>query len=663
MALSLRALCKQERFYLDTMQNLLDFVQNYNLIRDKEQLPVWRERLEETFDKFQGNRLQMDLLEEDGHYLDDTSMEGARDIESVLETGLKTDASRAARDQFELNYCMSCLWSKAPHDVTPSSSRNPNQSQPSKAPTNPPVADQTQSQPQNSRNPQIVSNQTSSQTIPTDAPRASTSSSLSHCSTSLVANVRQIPSTVLLQTALVKTFNPAGNVLWARVLLDPASQLNVVSERFIQRLSVRKQKDHHVIGGIGKAIVVSSHSVVVRIQSHYTEFSADLKFHILNEITRKLPSNAVDTSEWIWPTDIILADPKFHEPARIDMIIGMEIYYDLLLDGLIRLGPEKPVLQQTALGWVVSGKVGVLPPSQSNTSIVHICSSVALDNQLAMFWELESCRSSSIMSVEETECERHFAATTSRDSTGRFVVVLPKKPSVLSQLGNSYEIAKRRFLSLERRLHVNPNLRSSYAAFIEEYRNLKHMHEVTDSQTSSSTSYYLPHHSVVRSDSITTKLRVVFDASCTTDTGVSLNDALMVGPVVQEDLISIILRFRTHRYAIIADIEKMYRQVLVHPSDHLLQRILWRDEPSEPIKSYELTTVTYGTCAAPYLATKCLQELSKLGQISYPAAAQMIAKDFYTDDLISGANNIEEGKTLCSQLLQLLQSAGFRLRK
>ncbi|XP_058816297.1 uncharacterized protein LOC131679577 [Topomyia yanbarensis] len=781
-------------------------------MRDKDQLAVWRERLEKTFEKFQSNRLQMDLLEEDGQDLDDTSLAGAEegakpvrrecydslvkliddfernlrmiekmriDIEgwsillahmvcsrldsstlkqwenynqsteapeynnlneflrrhsTVLQSiapgkSRTTDPSRSEpirpqksrfssihsvtssaprpcpfckqsahspfkceafrnspiQQRYELvkrkALCINCL--SPDHQIKNCSSsacrvcgqkhhtmlhqqtnnRSPNLSQASKSASSSLISDQTQSQTQNNRNTTNVSNQTSSPTVPTDVQVPSTSSSLSHCSTSLVANVRQIPSTVLLQTALVKVFDPTGYFLWARVLLDPASQLNVVSERFVQRLTVRKVKDHHVIGGIGKATILSTHSIVARIQSHYTEFSADLKFQILEEITRELPNNAVDISEWVWPNDIVLADPKFHEPAYVDMIIGMEIYYDLLLEGLIRLGPGKPVLQQTTLGWVVSGRVGIQQSYQSTPSLVNVCSTEPLDDQLAKFWELESCQSSSIMSVEETVCEAHFAATTSRDATGRFVVVLPKKPSVMPLLGNSYEIAKRRFLSLERRLQANPLLRSAYAAFINEYRNLKHMQEVIESQILTSPSYYLPHLCVVRPDSLTTKLRVVFDAPCTTDTGISLNDALMVGPVVQEDLVSIILRFRMPRYAIISDVEKMYRQVLVHSSDQPLQRILWRNEPSEPIQIYELMTVNYGTSAAPYLATKCLQQLSKLGQSSHPTAAQVIANDFYMDDMISGTDTIEEGKILCTELLQLLQSAGFSLRK
>ncbi|XP_062707822.1 uncharacterized protein LOC134288108 [Aedes albopictus] len=541
------------------------------------------------------------------------------------------------------------------------SNRYPNQSQAPKQTQSPPNPEQTQTQPQNARNPPTASNQpppppTPVASVPVAPP------SLSHCSTSLVANVRKIPSTVLLQTALVKVVDSSGYLLWARALLDPASQLNVISERLIQRLQARKIKDHHVIGGIGGSTTVANHSVLLSVLSHCTDFNADLKFYILGEITRDLPSNSVDVSNWEWPSDIVLADPKFHEPASVDMIIGMEVYYDLLLEGFVKLGPGKPVLQKTTLGWVVSGRVGLSQPPNRAVA-AHVCSTLSLEDSLARFWEIESCQSSSTMSIEESTCEAYFSATTTRDGDGRFVVALPKKPEVLNRLGQSYEIAKRRLLSLSRRLEANPALQASYSAFIDEYLQLGHMEEVFPDTPSASVSYFLPHHCVVRPDSLTTKLRVVFDASCATDTGVSLNDALMVGPVVQEDLVCITMRFQLPRFAITSDIEKMYRQILVIPSDRPLQQILWQDKPGEPIRVFQLKTVTYGTSSAPYLATKCLQELSRHGQSSHPAAAVVLANDFYMDDMISGVNNADEGKVLCNQLLELLQSAGLSLRK
>jgi hypothetical protein len=88
----------------------------------------------------------------------------------------------------------------------------------------------------------------------------------------------------------------------------------------------------------------------------------------------------------------------------------------------------------------------------------------------------------------------------------------------------------------------------------------------------------------------------------------SLNDILQVGAADQQDLYSIVLRFRTHQVCFTADIAKMYHQIMVHLQDRDLQRILWRYSSEEPIQEYRLITVTYGTSSAPFLTTYCLMK-------------------------------------------------------
>ena len=80
--------------------------------------------------------------------------------------------------------------------------------------------------------------------------------------------------------------------------------------------------------------------------------------------------------------------------------------------------------------------------------------------------------------------------------------------------------------------------------------------------------------------------------------------------MVQSPLISIITKFRTNPYVMTADIEKIYRQINVHPSQQNLQLVLWRERPEEPVKTYKLLTITYGQASAPYLATPVLKQLA-----------------------------------------------------
>lgn len=120
---------------------------------------------------------------------------------------------------------------------------------------------------------------------------------------------------------------------------------------------------------------------------------------------------------------------------------------------------------------------------------------------------------------------------------------------------------------------------------MNEYESLGHMSKVENN--SKPVSYYLPHHGVFKEHNDTTKLRVVFDGSASTTSGVSLNNLQMVGPTIQQDLFSIILRFRIHSFVVSADVEKMYWQVLIDPEQRSLQRILWRSDINNPIQEYD----------------------------------------------------------------------------
>lgn len=146
--------------------------------------------------------------------------------------------------------------------------------------------------------------------------------------------------------------------------------------------------------------------------------------------------------------------------------------------------------------------------------------------------------------------------------------------------------------------------------------------------------YFLPHHGVFREHSTTTKLRVVFDVSAKSMSGKSLNDKQFTGPSLQNDIFAILLRSWQFEYAACADIEKMYRQILIQPHQRQLQLILSREKPSEPLGIYQLNTVTYGMASTPNLSIRCLKQLAS--ECDDDVIAQVINDDFYVDNLITG---------------------------
>ncbi|XP_055623062.1 uncharacterized protein LOC129766519 [Toxorhynchites rutilus septentrionalis] len=472
------------------------------------------------------------------------------------------------------------------------------------------------------------------------------------------------PAQVFLATAVVKVFGPKGNSFLARVLLDNASQPNLMTERFRRLIASRKSPQTLEIAGVGGEVnTVANFSTVATVASRFNNFRVPLEFVVMEKVTNDLPTWTVDTSDWVIPDNIRLADPSFATRGPIDIVIGAQVFFELLRRGHFKIAEEKPILQNSVFEWLVSGRHSERDSATGTVSSCHVTTLNELDQRVSRFWELETCHSPSIWSTEEKLCEENFVANVRRNSTGRYVVSLPKNAELVGQLGNSLSIATRRFLCLEKRFQHNPELFHQYKAFMDEYLALGHMKLVSSVEDNPGRHFYLPHHAVLKPDSTTTNLRVVFDGSCKTTSGFSLNDLLLKGPTIQDDMISTILRFRTKAVVITADITKMYRQIWVTEDDQSLQQILWRESPSQPIRTYQLTTVTYGTTTAPFLATRCLKQLADDEAANYPAAAPVVRKGFYVDDLMYGFDSLDEAIVASKETSEMLSSAGFPLRK
>lgn len=477
------------------------------------------------------------------------------------------------------------------------------------------------------------------------------------------------PNDPIIATITAEVISPTGVKTTCRILLDSASQSHFITERLVQQLCLRKQQCRSTLSGIGLIGAEAKSKAQLRIKSHYMDVSFAVEALVLKRITAHQPAEFINVETWPIPANIKLADSKFNQPGRIDILLGAEHFMRLLCVGQIELGHSLPVLQKTVFGWVVSGGgpangQGNTHRSQYNclTSQEKFHYDKSLHEVLKNFWEVEEVQPPRrVLSSEEGMCEEHFRQTTTRDDNGRFIVRLPFKEDPES-LGCSFTPANRRFQLLEKKFERNTNLRDQYGAFMEEYERLRHM-ELSSETASNSRRHYLPHHGIEQISGGKKKLRVVFDASCKTSTGKSLNDILMVGPVVQDDLFTILCRFRRHRFVATADIVKMYRQIGVHPEHARFQSILWRNEQTNDIRTYQLNTVTYGTASAPYLATKCISVLGETYKKEYPRAARALQSEVYVDDILTGADTVRELNDICDDLTTILGRAGMSLHK
>ena len=145
---------------------------------------------------------------------------------------------------------------------------------------------------------------------------------------------------------------------------------------------------------------------------------------------------------------------------------------------------------------------------------------------------------------------------------------------------------------------------------MQEYEDLANMRKLNMSDEEFLINhffFFIPHHGIMQHG----KIRVVFNGPSRALNGISLNDTLHSGPTLQTDIIFILMRWRCFKYAFKTDIQKMYRQILIHPDDRKFQCIIWGDN-AENYSAYELSTVTYGLGPSAYQAIACLHQLSDL---------------------------------------------------
>ena len=505
------------------------------------------------------------------------------------------------------------------------------------------------------------------ETLPSQSDKTLTSSTSSTEPMVLSHTAAGVTSNTLLMTCQVLVKAPDNSSVKARALLDSASSTSFVSERLAQSLCLPRFHHNIRISGIAGLSHQSPLQSVATFNVspvHTTAKSLSVSAIVVPRVTCDLPVQPVHfDSQWTHLKDLKLADPDFGRPGKIDILLGIDVYTDVLLNGRRSGPPGSPTAFETMFGWVLAGRIN------SHTSVclsiaTHHVSVTSADDLLRKFWEIEeSPKGPSNLSPDERLVVQHFKDTHTRSDEGRFIVPLPKRPQSKS-LGESRSQAVKRFLSLERSLYSKGQFQE-FSTVMEKYFKMNHAElvPVADLQKPPKEIFYLPMHAVRKEHSSTTKLRLVFDASAKSASGISLNDLLLVGPTVHSPLIDVLLRFRLHRVALTADVSKMYRAIELVPSDRDLHRFVWRRTPEEPLQDYRMTRVTFGVSASSFAANMSLKQNALDFAVDYPQAAKVVEDSFYVDDGLTGADSIQDAIELQKQLQELFTKGGFLLRK
>jgi len=332
---------------------------------------------------------------------------------------------------------------------------------------------------------------------------------------------------VFLATPVVTVRDSHGSYHKFQAVQDSGSQVNFISRALSRVLGLKQRTNVLPICGIGTSKTQSGASVEVNISSSVKKFDIEITCHILPVIMNDLTVIPTPRDGWKIPNEFVpfLVDPKLCESGSIDLLIGSSFFFNLIGTERIPLVTENLCLQDSKFGWIVTGGINA-------TCLINIGGTLEGD------WDIndrteESTHSHNPKSnqrhLEDDKDLHHFQEYTRNNEKGWFIVRLPINIST-DVLGNTLTRATARFLNVERRLQRDDKLRTEYTSFMKEYLEMGHMKEDQNEVESPVRSCYLPHHAVLKESRLTTKIRVVFDASARSSSGVSLNNILMHGP-------------------------------------------------------------------------------------------------------------------------------------
>jgi len=346
---------------------------------------------------------------------------------------------------------------------------------------------------------------------------------------------------VLLSTVLLDICATNGCRHSFRALLDSGSQVSFITEKSADILMLNQHRSQFNITTFANSTATPVCAVSNVVVMPFGKQSPSIRMNklIVPQITGQTPQVPVSPGQWQHIENLQLADPLYNILGAVDLLLDVDVLPSVLCDSLISGLAGDPTALKTIFGCVLFGP-SISEPSVSLTSL---CVSFTndLDGTLKKFWELKELPMVQHFSPDDKISEVIYATTTTRLKSGRFVVTLPfRKPFPV--LSNSKAHAFQRFKALELRLSRQPDLRQQHVNFMQDYLSSGHMEFVPLNERDDPLSYYIPHHCIIKLDSQITKLRVVFNASARTLTGVSLNESLYTGSKLQPDILVVLLR-------------------------------------------------------------------------------------------------------------------------
>jgi len=245
----------------------------------------------------------------------------------------------------------------------------------------------------------------------------------------------------------------------------------------VKRLGLHLKKWTIPVAGLAGQLVQSINGrVQLIIQSVTDNRTLELSVWTLPTITGSMPSLQLPVAVRDRCFHLVLADPEFDSPPPVELLLGADVFPQVLRSKRQDLGPGLPTAFDTIFGWILLDPIDQCYFSAQPQSLVVSLLTTSIEAVMERFWQVEEPDEVPSSFTEEGKCEEIFSEETYRDSSGRFVVPLPFRiPTSPSMFKGSRQLALSRFERLEKKLSKDKKLYDAYKQFMQEYEDMGHM--------------------------------------------------------------------------------------------------------------------------------------------------------------------------------------------
>ena len=368
-----------------------------------------------------------------------------------------------------------------------------------------------------------------------------------------------------------------------------------------------------------------------------------------------IPSAHLKVDDYPELSGLSLADDYGTSGTKtIAILIGCDTY-SKFLTGDLRLIGDRLTALDTIFGYVLFGNHSDGNKASPRGNAMFVSEHKEMEALVRSTWELDAL---GIVDHEKPIPKLNEDLITDY-SNERYQVKLPVKPNLDKLVPNRAVAAKR----LERTFKkLSPPEFRQFSDVLEDLVEENVVEKVPWAPAPPKHEYYLPIRPLFKPSSTSTPVRPVFDASCKTASGISLNDCLEVGDNFLPHLMKLILQFREGLYAFSADIRKAFLMIEIHPEHRDLLRFLWVDAHGN-IVAMRLVKLPFGLNCSPNILQLVIRLHAVKYEQEYPEAVKALLNRLYVDDLLPSYGELGLATKVAMNSKAILKEAGMMLTK